>query len=160
MSTMSSSMTLFYERIRQKVESRRRRREGKRFSSSRRRRWGKERERASEREFPEHSRNFNRKLIRGPRESASRGRAHCDEMKGPRSGPESSSSNKQISRFRIRGYHNATRHSFIYSLSSPCVPSSQGLAIRELDTDVVPPWEEKRMKKKARRICGRPTTHG
>lgn len=63
------------------------------------------REGGREREFLEHSRNFNRKLIRGPRKREQWRSSLRDEMKGRN--PESSSPNKQIRRLRIRGCYNA-----------------------------------------------------
>lgn len=80
----------------------------KSFSLSRRRwRMRREKERKGERKFPEYSRNSNRKLIRDRRESASwRSSLRATRWKAaPESG--SSSPNKQISRFRVRGCHNA-----------------------------------------------------
>lgn len=65
----------------------------------------KEKERERETEFLEYSRNFNRKLIRGPRKREQWRSSLRDEMKGRN--PESSSSNKQIRRLRIRGCYNA-----------------------------------------------------
>lgn len=54
------------------------------LSVERKREREQEREGGRERKFPEYLRNFNRKLIRDRRESASLGGAHCElhEMKG------------------------------------------------------------------------------